>query len=69
MRENANGHSASSLSYNRIVDQVMLMSGDSDFVPAAKTACRHGIDFPLDPLNQHVRPSLVAHADDMEAFA
>jgi uncharacterized LabA/DUF88 family protein len=63
------GLDIASLSYGRIVDQVILISGDSDFVPAAKTARRHGIDFLIDPLNQHIRPELVAHTDGIETFA
>jgi len=32
-----------------LVDQIVLMAGDSDFVPAAKLACKEGIDITLDP--------------------
>ena len=32
------------------VEQIILISGDSDFVSAAKLARREGIDFILDPL-------------------
>ena len=39
----------------------MLISGDSDFVPAAKLACREGIDFILDPLFNPIKPDLFEH--------
>ena len=39
-----------SLSYKHQVDQIVLIAGDSDFVPAAKLARREGLDFVLDPL-------------------
>jgi uncharacterized LabA/DUF88 family protein len=51
-----------SLAYKRLVDRIVLISGDSDFVPAAKLARREGIDVILDPLWAPVRPSLVEHA-------
>ena len=38
------------MSYKRQVDQIVLVAGDSDFVPASKLARREGIDFILDPL-------------------
>ncbi|WP_373995374.1 hypothetical protein [Escherichia coli] len=40
---------------------MVLVAGDSDFVPAAKHARIKGIDFILDPLRQNVTPSLSAH--------
>ena len=38
------------MAYKHQVDQIVLISGDSDFVSAAKLARREGIDFVLDPL-------------------
>jgi len=38
------GLDIASLAYKRQVNQVVLISGDSDFVPAAKLARREGID-------------------------
>lgn len=45
------------------VEQVILISGDSDFVPAAKLARREGIDFILDPMRSTIHPSLLEHVD------
>ena len=39
------GVDISSLSFKKQVDRIILISGDSDFVPAAKNARREGIDF------------------------
>ena len=47
----------------RFVDTIVLFSGDSDFVPAAKLARREGIDFILDPMKANVEPQLFKHID------
>ena len=44
---------------------IVLVSGDSDFVPAAKLARREGVIFILDPLWQHVAPDLSEHIDKL----
>lgn len=46
-----------------MVDQIILISGDSDFVPAAKLARREGIDFVLDALGNHINEDLHEHID------
>lgn len=50
------GIDIASLAYKKQVDQLVLISGDSDFVPAAKLARREGIDFILDPLWSNIKP-------------
>ncbi len=52
-----------SLAYKKQVDQIVLISGDSDFVSAAKLARREGIDFVLDPLGAPIKPDLFEHID------
>ena len=47
------------------VDQIVLISEDSDFVSAAKLARREGIDFILDPLGAPVKPDLFEHIDGL----
>ena len=42
---------------------IILVSGDSDFVPAAKLARREGVTFILDPLWQDISPDLHEHID------
>lgn len=59
------GIDIASLSYKKQVDQIVLISGDSDFVPAAKLARREGIDFVLDPLGRSIRPDLYEHIDGL----
>ena len=59
------GLDISSLSTKRLVDQIILIAGDSDFVPAAKFARREGIDFVLDPMWQSIKPSLQEHIDGL----
>lgn len=59
------GLDVASLAYGRYVDQIIMIAGDSDFVPAAKLARRHGIDFILDPMWQPISPSLNEHIDGL----
>lgn len=47
------------------VEQIILISGDSDFVSAAKLARREGIDFILDPLGAPIKPDLFEHIDGL----
>lgn len=57
------GLDIASLSYKRLVDRIVLISGDTDFVPAAKLARREGIDVVLDPMGQHIGEELSEHID------
>ena len=59
------GLDIASLAYKRQVDQIVLISGDSDFVSAAKLARREGIDFILDPLGAPIKPDLFEHIDGL----
>ncbi len=52
-----------SLAFKKQVNQIILISGDSDFVPAAKQARREGIDFILDPMQASIKPDLHEHID------
>ena len=61
------GLDIASLAYKRQVDQIVLISGDSDFVPAAKHARREGIDFILDPMWGTVKPELYEHIDGLQS--
>ena len=59
------GLDIASLAYKRAVSQIILIAGDSDFVPAAKLARREGIDFVLDPMWNHINPDLYEHIDGL----
>lgn len=62
------GLDVASLAYKQQVDQVILICGDSDFVPAAKLARREGLDVVLDRLGAAVHESLNEHIDGMRTF-
>ena len=62
------GLDVASLAYEGIVDQIVLIAGDADFVPAAKVARRKGIDFILDPMGRSINSSLMEHVDGRESF-
>lgn len=59
------GLDIASITLKRQVDQIILISGDSDFVPAAKLARREGIDFLLDPMWNPIKPHLFEHIDGL----
>ena len=56
-----------SLAYKKQVGQVILISGDSDFIPAAKLARREGIDFILDPMWADITDDLHEHIDGLKS--
>jgi uncharacterized LabA/DUF88 family protein len=51
------------LSLGRLVRKIVLVTGDSDFIPAMKFARREGIQVYLDTMNQAPRHELMAHSD------
>lgn len=59
------GLDIASIAYKRLVDRIVLIAGDSDFVPAAKHARREGIDFILDPMWHTIKPNLNLHIDGL----
>lgn len=59
------GLDIASLAYKHQVDRIVLIAGDSDFVPAAKLARREGIDFILDPMWNQISPDLEEHIDGL----
>ena len=61
------GLDIASLSYKKLVDQIILVSGDADFVPAAKLARREGMDFILDPMWNPIPENLNEHVDAVKS--
>lgn len=61
------GLDIASLAFKQQVDRIILISGDSDFVPAAKLARREGIDFVLDPMWANIKPDLFEHIDGLKS--
>lgn len=60
------GIDIASLAAGRIVDQVILIAGDCDFVPVMKSARRAGVDFILDPMGHAVSEEMRLNADAVE---
>lgn len=56
------------MSLKNQVDKIVLIAGDSDFIPAVKFARREGIDFILDPLGTPIKPELSEHIDGLSFF-
>lgn len=61
------GVDIASVTFKRQVDQIILIAGDSDFVPASKLARREGIDFILDPMWATIRDDLFEHIDGIHS--
>lgn len=61
------GIDIASLTYKKQVNQIILISGDSDFVPAAKLARREGVDFILDPMWANIKDNLFEHIDGLKS--
>lgn len=61
------GIDIATLSSKGQVDQIVLISGDSDFIPAAKHARREGVDFILDPMWQGIKDELNEHIDGLRS--
>ncbi len=55
------------LAYKRLIDQMILVSGDSDFVSAAELARREGLDFILDLMGAHTAAVLREHVDGVKS--
>ncbi len=61
------GLDIASLAIKENVNKIILISGDGDFIPAAKLARREGIDFVLDPMWNNIDPSLFEHIDGLKS--
>lgn len=57
------GLDIASITLKRQADTIVLVTGDSDFVPAAKLARREGVEFLIDPLWQKIGEDLHEHVD------
>ncbi len=61
------GLDIASIALKRQADVIVLVSGDADFVPAAKLARREGVKFILDPLWQDIPADLFEHIDGLRS--
>jgi uncharacterized LabA/DUF88 family protein len=57
------GLDIASMAHKGQVNQIVLISGDSDFIPIIKYARKEGIDFILDSMGAHIKPELFEHLD------
>jgi uncharacterized LabA/DUF88 family protein len=57
------GLDVAAMAFKRQVDQIVLIAGDGDFVPATKLARREGIDVVLDPMGGTPARDLLQHVD------
>lgn len=62
------GMDITTLALNKLADVIVLVAGDSDFVPAAKLARTNGIDFILDPMWATTAASLSEHVDGVRSY-
>jgi len=62
------GMDVASLAYKRLVERIVLVTGDADVVPAAKLARREGMDVVLDPMGVAVPPGMAEHVDGVQGF-
>lgn len=61
------GLDVASMAFKRQVDQIVLVAGDADFVPATKLARREGIDVVLDPMGGTPARDLLEHVDGVRS--
>lgn len=61
------GLDIAAITLKRQANVIVLVSGDADFVPAAKLARREGVQFILDPLWQTIEPDLYEHIDGLKS--
>ena len=54
------------ITFNSVVDRVIVVSGDSDFVPAIKAARRNGIQVVLCSLNHGISSDLRTNVDVLD---
>ena len=62
------GLDVASLAQNHIVNQIVLIAGDSDFLPVMKMARKSGIDVLLDPMKQFPKRNMQEHVDGIESY-
>jgi hypothetical protein len=60
------GLDIATITLKKQADQIILISGDCDFVPASKLARTEGVDFILDPMRSQIKPHLFEHIDGLQ---
>lgn len=49
--------------YKKLADRIVVIAGDSDFVPAIKLARKEGLHVTVDPMGKKLASDLIEHAD------
>lgn len=62
------GVDITSVVLKKLANKIVLISGDSDFVPAAKLARIEGAHFILDAMGRKVKGDLAEHIDGLKTF-
>ncbi|MCI9687678.1 NYN domain-containing protein [Vibrio parahaemolyticus] len=62
------GVDITSVVLKKLANKIILISGDSDFVPAAKLARIEGAHFILDAMGRKVKGDLAEHIDGLKTF-
>ncbi|MBS1563956.1 MAG: NYN domain-containing protein, partial [Bacteroidetes bacterium] len=63
------GVDIATLTLKKFVTQIVLISGDADFMPASKLARTEGVDFILDPMWNPIDDILFEHIDGLRSTA
>ena len=56
------------MAFKKLADKIVVITGDSDMVPALKLARIEGLHVIVDNLGQHVKEDLFEHADGFKTF-
>ena len=56
------------IAFKRLADKIVVITGDSDMVPALKLARIEGLHVTVDSLGQHVKEDLFEHVDGFKTF-
>lgn len=57
------GLDIATIALKKLADQIILIAGDTDFVPAIKFARSEGIQVFISTLNNYCSPTLIEHTD------
>ena len=62
------GLDVASFAKDHLVNQIVLIAGDSDFLPVVKMARKSGIEVLLDPMKQFPKRNMQEHVDGIESY-
>lgn len=62
------GLDIATIAFKKLADKIILIAGDSDFVPAAKLARTEGLEVIIDPLGKKLSNDLIEHVDHVRTM-